>query len=142
MVSSPTGKPTITVIGGDKDNNNNKNNSSNYITKGKNSSKVSANIHNNISHKNSTSNNLKNKCTGTNRPPEPDSGTDISEGEQPTQPILKYEVELRVPSVTGEDVRHPTPKQSNPSKAVDAKEVEKLLQNALWKSTQQEEKKR
>ncbi|XP_045137385.1 uncharacterized protein LOC123519860 [Portunus trituberculatus] len=141
MVSSPTGKPTITVIGGDKNNNNNNSNSSSYITKGKNSSKVGSNIHLNISHNNSTSNNLKNKCTGTNRPPELDSGTDISEGEQLTQPILKYEVELRVPLVTGEDVRHPRPKQSNPSKAVDAKEVEKLLQNALWKSTQQEEKK-
>lgn len=139
MVSSPSVQPTITVTGGK--NNNNNSSSSSYITKGRNSSKIGANIHcNNIN--SGSSNNPKNKYTGTKRPPEPGSGTDRSESEQLSQPILKYEVELRVPLGPDEETRNPRPKQPHPCKAVDAKEVEKLLQNALWKGTQQEEKKR
>ncbi|KAG0730194.1 Poly(A) RNA polymerase gld-2 A [Chionoecetes opilio] len=134
MVSSPL-KSTITVTEGDKHSNIISNSS--FITKDKNSSNIGANLHINKNN----NNNPKKKCTSSKRPPEPDSGTARSESEQLTQPIFKYEAELCVPLASGEDTRQPRSKQPYPCKPVDAKEVEKLLQDALWKGSQQEEKK-
>lgn len=133
MVSSHSVQPAITVTRGDKNNNS----SSSYNTKG--SSKTRSNSHNSS---NSTSNNNhKNKGAGSKRPPEPDSsGTEKSEGEQLLQPIVKYDEEVCLPAGSVEGVRQSRQKKPLSSQAVNAKEVEKLLQDALWKSTQNEEK--
>lgn len=127
MVSSPSVQPSITVTRGDK----NKNivDGSYATTKG--SGKSGSN-----SQLNHSNNNHKNKGTGTKRPPEPDSGTDRSDGELPP-PSLKYDIEV---CKSGEECRHSRQKQPLSSQAVNAKEVEKLLQDALWKGTQNEEK--
>lgn len=130
MVSSHSVQPTITVTKGDKNNN-----SSSYNTKG--SSKTGSNSHYSSSN---SSNSNKNKGTCTKRPPEPESSTDRSEGEQLSQPILKYDVEVCVSVGPGEEAKKSRQKQPLPSQAVNAKEVEKLLQDALWKGTQNEEK--
>lgn len=130
MVSSHSVQPAITVTRGDKNNNSS---SGSYSTKG--SSKTRSN-----SHSSTTNNNHKNKGAGSKRPPEPDSsGTDRSEGEQLLQPIVKYDEEVCLPAGSGE-VRQSRQKKPLSSQAVNAKEVEKLLQDALWKSTQIEEK--
>lgn len=135
MVSSHSVQPAVTVTRGDKKNNNSSS-SSNYNTKG--SSKTGSHSHYNSSTSSNSSN--KNKGTSAKRPPEPDSSTDRSECEQISQPILKYDVEVCLPVCPGEETRQSRQKQALPSQAVNAKEVEKLLQDALWKGTQNEEK--
>lgn len=134
MVSSHSVQPAVTVTRGDK--NNNSSSSSNYNTKG--SSKTGSHSHYNSSNSSNSSN--KNKGTSAKRPPEPDSSIDRSECEQLSQPILKYDVEVCLPVCPGEETRQSRQKQPLPSQAVNAKEVEKLLQDALWKGTQNEEK--
>lgn len=134
MVSSHSVQPAVTITRGDKNNNSSSSNYNN--TKG--CIKTGSNSH--YSSSNSSKNNNKNKGTGTKRPPEPDSSTNSSEEEQHPQPILKYDVEVCLPVGPGEEPRQSRQKQPLPSKAVNAKEVEKLLQDALWKGTQNEEK--
>lgn len=130
MVSPPSGQPTVTISRSNTSTttataSNNNNNKSKNTGTGKTTSNNS-NIH-------------KNKNQSAKRQVEPDGG-----GKDPNIRVRKYNVSVSedVGVSEQENGMFLQPQQSGAGRPVDAKEVEKLLQEALWKDSQIHQKKR
>ncbi|KAK3878022.1 hypothetical protein Pcinc_017319 [Petrolisthes cinctipes] len=129
MVSPPSGQPSVTIT--------RSNTNTTTTTASNNNNNKSKNNNKNT---NNNSNIHKNKNQSAKRPVEPDGG-----GKDPNITVRKYNV-----SVCEKDAGAPEqqdgmflhPQQSGAGRPVDAKEVEKLLQEALWKNSQPHQKKR
>lgn len=151
MVSPAGGQEALTVLRGS--------NSSSSSSSGNKNNNINSVKNRNNNNKTNNSNNNKNKELSLSKGVVPEDHIEkycvpskVVKPEHHTEkycgPVTKYDVHVHdyLESVSGrkeennKDDRFSQPQLPAPNKAVDAKEVEKLLQNALWKGSQQHKK--
>ncbi|XP_068227009.1 uncharacterized protein [Palaemon carinicauda] len=98
----------------------------------------SSNNNNNINHNNNNNNNSRNKNIKNTEPEEKHNNCCVTNKKDKSSPKNYTNSTVSSAKVVEEEVK--TSSHPPPSKAVDAKEVKKLLEDALWKSQQQSNK--